>query len=162
MSGNWRMWNNKLESQIELFKMHINWAIEVKRPIIIHNVGASSDILQLLKEKKYQGRILLHAFNDNIEVARNYLKYDCYFSFGYKIFDDKTTASKVILSLPLNRIFFETDDQVDILIDEIYLKACERLNTPLHVLENQIMQNLLTFFSDLNDLSSSDVIDHLS
>ena len=153
---------NKLDWQIDLFSRHVEWAMVTKRPLIVHCVRSSSDILNVLKAKRYNGRILIHDFNDNDEVAKKFLNFDCYFSTGHRLFNEQSTINKVISLIPLERLFFETDDQTEFAIDSIYKKASDLLDKSIEFLEEQTMKNLLSFFSDLQDLSASDVVANLN
>jgi TatD DNase family protein len=151
-----------IEIQEKILEWHMNWAVEVKRPIIIHCVKAYSDLLKILKTKKYQGKILLHDYSENLEMAQILLHYDCYFSFGARLFKNNSDLEKVLQSLPLDRIFLETDDQEVFNIEAIYKKAQSLLNISEEALEERLINNLTDFFSDLDNISTSDVIDNLS
>lgn len=144
-----------------VLKWHMDWALEVNRPLVIHCVKAEADLLKILKEKKYRGRILVHDFSGNLESAYSLLKYDCYFSFGKRLFNSKSNTSRVMSSLPKDKIFLETDHQLDFAIDDIYKKAQAILKLGEVEIDNLFMQNLKCFFSDLNDISTSDVINNL-
>ena len=152
----------KFDWQMNLFSQHLKWAQMTKRPLIVHCVGSSSDILSLLKSHQFDGKILIHDFNDNFEVAKKFLDYDCYFSTGKKLFNDKTTLFKSLSLIPIDRLFFETDDQTEFSINSIYQQASLVLNKSVEFLEDQTMKNLLTFFSDLQYMSASDVIANLN
>lgn len=124
--------------QMKAFTEQLQLAVYLKIPrIIIHSVKAHSDILQKLKESKYQGKILIHDFYANIETATQYLKHDCYFSFGKKLFTN-SNAQDVIQKIPLERIFLETDDQLDFNIFDIYDQA----SSLLKLAKDQLIQKL--------------------
>ncbi|MDD4974065.1 MAG: TatD family hydrolase [Bacteriovorax sp.] len=140
---------------------HMDWAQEVQRPLILHCVKAEADLIALLKSRKYKGRILLHDFSGNFETAQAFLKYDCFFSFGSKLFNPSSRASVVMKSLPRDKIFLETDDQKDFSIKDIYQKAGSDLNIDEKNCEEIFLSNLINFFSDLDDISSADIINDL-
>jgi TatD DNase family protein len=147
----------EISDQEEVVRWHMDWAVEVNRPLILHCVRAHSDLLKLLKEKNYKGKILLHDFAGNAEEVKAYLKFDAYFSFGARLFKKEDVLSVV----PLERVFLETDDQTEYSIAAIYAKASEILTTDQKMLEETMMENLKRFF-DFNDVSSADVINDLS
>ncbi len=148
--------------QLEVLKWHLLWALEIQRPIIIHCVRAESDILQLLKELNYQGIILFHDFAGNEQILKNLLKFKSYFSYGPGLLKDSCQKQLSLKSTPLDRLFFETDDQADISIEQIYQKGSSILNLNPLELEKQIQLNLFSFFRDLNNVSSSNLINLLS
>jgi TatD DNase family protein len=151
-----------IEIQEKILEWHMDWALEVKLPIVIHCVRAYSDLLKILKTKKYRGKILLHDYSENLEMAQALLHYDCYFSFGARLFKNNLDLEKVFQSLPLDKIFLETDDQKVFNIEAIYEKAQSLLNMNEVALEERLMSNLTDFFSDLDNISTADVIDNLS
>ncbi|MBC7538899.1 MAG: TatD family hydrolase [Bacteriovorax sp.] len=140
---------------------HMDWALEVQRPLILHCVKAEADLLKILKAKKYKGRILLHDFAGDFEIARSFLKYDCYFSFGSRLFNSKTLANEVMKLLPREKIFLETDDQTEFTLVDLYQKAVLSLNIDGKTCEELFFSNLTNFFSDFNDISSADIINDL-
>lgn len=150
-----------IDKQLKILGLHLDWAQSTKRPVIIHCVRAHSDLLGLLKEKKYKGKILLHDYAGNIGEAQEFLKYDCYFSFGSRLFSHQSHAGEVLTVLPIERLFFETDDQDDFSILDIYEEASSLLEIEMPKLLKLIEKNLTTFFLDLNDISPADVINNL-
>lgn len=151
-----------MDVQLEVLHQHLRWAQKVNLPVIIHCVRAYSDLLMLLKKIRFQGKILLHDYAGNLDEASKLLAYDAYFSFGARVMDPKSKASVVLKNLPIERVFFETDDQTQWSLEQIYDKACELLKMDQGQLEEKMHDNLLTFFSDLKDVSPSDLIHNLS
>ena len=139
----------------------MDWALEVKRPLILHCVKAEADLLALLKTKKYKGRILLHDFAGNSEMANAFLKYDCFFSFGKRLFNPTSHAVAVMKLLPMDKIFLETDDQQEFTIKDIYKKTCHELDIDEKKGEEIFYSNLENFFSYLDDISTADIINNL-
>ncbi len=138
--------SDQFKDTIELQKIsllfHFQLAEKFNLPIVIHCVRAHSDLLGILKKINFKGKILLHDFTGNITQINSYLKYDVYFSF-------RRNFEKIPM-IPVSRIFLETDDQKDILLEDIYRLA--------QIPESQFEKNLLEFFSNSQDVSSSDII----
>jgi TatD DNase family protein len=147
--------------QEKVLGWQMDWAILVQRPLIIHCVKAYADLLKILKARKFSGRILIHDFSGNFTTAQSLLKFDCYFSFGKSLFNNKLAAASVLKSLPKEKIFLETDDQLDFSIGDIYQKAGFYLGLDEKKCEELFYLNLLNFFSNQNDISSTDVVDIL-
>ncbi len=148
-----------IEDQIKVLIWHLEWALLIKKPIIIHCVHAHSDLLEILKAKKYKGKILLHDFSGNILEAQAFLAYDCYFSFGHRLFHNNSKTSEVFKQLPTDKIFLETDDQDKFTIEDLYQRAILLLKIDQKNLEILFEKNLECFFSDLNNICSADVIE---
>jgi TatD DNase family protein len=140
---------------------HMDWALEVKLPLILHCVKAEADLLKILKARKYKGRILLHDFAGDYETAQSFLKYDCYFSFGSRLFNSKTHSNEVMKLLPREKVFLETDDQTEFTLVDMYQKAVVILKLDGKTCEELFLSNLTNFFSNLNDISSADIINYL-
>jgi TatD DNase family protein len=150
----------EIETQIKVLEWHMDWAIELKKPIVIHCVKAHSDLLKLLKAKKYKGKVLLHDYAGNVETAQEFLAYDCYFSFGQRLFKN-SKAAEVLRFLPLEKLFLETDDQEEFGIEALYQRAQLLLGIDQESLEKRLEKNLIEFFSNLDNVSTADIIDNL-
>lgn len=100
------------ETQKEIFVRQIRLASELKLPIVIHTREAIADTLQILKENKQflNNKILFHCYNASLEITKELLKFDSYFSFGGTItFKNATNLVEVVKFIPLDRILLETD-----------------------------------------------------
>lgn len=135
-----------IKNQEISLRIHLAAAKHFKLPVILHCVRAHSDLLHLLKELKYEGKVLLHDFSGNAQELNAYLKFNVYFSFRRKF--------EILKLAPVERIFLETDDQNKYSLKEIY----EQAGIP----EVQFEKNLLTFFSDTKNVRSTDVVNYLS
>ncbi len=136
-------WNE----QIIVFQKQIDWANQLKKPMIIHCVKCY-DILLHFREK---GRTpwIIHGFSKGPELARQIIKFkQTYLSFGHLLLNPESKASKTIQNVPLDKIFFETDDKT-IRIQEIYRKATQILNLEEEILKQQILTNFQKVFGDI-------------
>ena len=147
--------------QLEVLLWHMTWASKTERPLILHCVRSHSDLLMLLKKKRYLGKILLHDFSGNQVEAMKFLNYDAWFSFGTSFFRKNSKSPQVFKALPKERLFLETDDQREYSLETIYDKASELLKMNRVDVEELMLSNLKSFFSDLNDVSASDLIAYL-
>lgn len=147
--------NVNFDTQLEVFKIHIELSIKLNRPLVIHCLKAHSDFLQLLKEIQYSGKFLIHDFSGGEKELDQYLKYNAYFSFGRSLFRENSKAEMVFKKVPLDRFFLETDDSTQYSIQEIYQRGAELRR--LDSLEDQIIKNFLVFFNYANDLRPADI-----
>lgn len=116
---------NKINFQIQLkvFKIQLELAEKLNKPIIVHCVKAYSDILGILKNHKITKPLIFHNYNGNEEITGKLLEFNSFFSFpGINIKNSKKFLS-VIRIAGLERIFFETDSSDDF-IEEVYVNNC--------------------------------------
>jgi TatD DNase family protein len=108
-------------------------------------VRAYSDLLEMLKKEKYNGKIVLHNFNGNKHQINSFLKLDAFFSLGEQLRNRNSKLKETLLYLPRERIFLETDDS-EISIKEIYFFVSNLLRIPIEELKLQIKQNFFLLF----------------
>ncbi|MFZ4713280.1 MAG: TatD family hydrolase [Bacteriovoracaceae bacterium] len=138
-------------SQKEVFLAHMKVAKKVGKPLIIHAVRSHSDILQMLKVEKWEMTklpLIHHDFRGNIETVKQYKNYHCYFSYGQSLWHNGDHL-QAFLSLPIEQIFLETDDQVQYGIEEIYYKAAELRRIKMDDLKLSLMNNFFNLIQDL-------------
>lgn len=106
-----------MENQIDVFVKQLNIAIELQRQLSLHCVGAWDKILHILKSCKNLPNILVHDFNDSIDIMNNLLKhYDVFFSY-HKI--DKPFDLYRIEQTPIDRILVESDAKNDVILQDV-------------------------------------------
>lgn len=96
--------------QIECFKWHLEFAKQVKLPLVIH----SRDTLDLnigLVEELQDGRLtgVFHCFNGDMEQAARIGELGFYMGIGGVVTFKNAGVDKVVAQLPLDRIVLETD-----------------------------------------------------
>jgi TatD DNase family protein len=131
--------------QYDLFKQQIQLAKTLKKPLIIHCVKAHNDLISVLKKEKWNNPTLIHGFNNNIKLLKDYLKANFFVSLGAALLNPGSNAHKLIREIPLNKLFFETDAINDVAIERIYQKASEVLNLPVNILIDQTKENYTRF-----------------
>jgi len=99
------------EIQISCFKAHIEAAIELNRPIIIHSREAEDDTYQILKSFKSQGlKILMHCFTGSASFANKLLDLDAFFSAsGIITFKNSLELQNTFKNIPLEKLLVEPD-----------------------------------------------------
>jgi len=97
--------------QIESFKEHIQAAIELNIPLIIHSRNAEKDTLEILgKYKKFNLKILMHCFTGSKIFAEKLLDLNAYFSAsGIITFKNSIDLQKTFKFIPLEKLLIETD-----------------------------------------------------
>lgn len=137
--------NTPLEFQLQAFEFQIDIAKTVNKPMIIHCVKAYNEILELKNKYNHQKPWIIHWFNANAQVGLQLISKGFYLSFGHMLFKEDSKAFKAFTDIPLEYIFFETDD-AGYGIDEVYQRASCILSIPLAELEASIEKNFENFF----------------
>jgi TatD DNase family protein len=128
------------------FKKQIEIAEKHHKPLIIHCVRAYFDLIRMKKELKSYLPWVIHGYNGNLETTKSLNRHDFYFSVGESFLTDERKRES-FLEIPLDRLFFETDDN-DIPIQKIYLFAAEILKTSEDLLAEAIFNNFKTIFGN--------------
>ena len=126
--------------QLDVFERQVLLSEQYQKPLIIHNVKASADILQIHKKHQPRQAWIIHGFNGTEQEAKQLTDRGLCLSVGESILYPNRKINQSILSIPLNQLFLETDVS-DRSIHEIYEKTAAFLNLPLDVLKERIFAN---------------------
>lgn len=102
---------DKRRRDMELFKLHINAARELKKPLIIHARDADHEIMTILQnEKASEIGGVMHCFTGSLELAQAACELGFYISFsGIITFRKADSLREVARNVPLDKILIETD-----------------------------------------------------
>ncbi|PHQ80703.1 MAG: TatD family deoxyribonuclease [Coxiella sp. (in: Bacteria)] len=100
-----------LDEMRESFRLHIQLAIETKKPLIIHTRDAREDTIAIMQEENAaQAGGVMHCFTESWEMAQAALELGFYISFsGIVTFKNAKELQDVATRVPLERILIETD-----------------------------------------------------
>ncbi len=103
--------NSAKEKQLASFKNHIEAAIKLKIPLIVHSRNAEVETFNLLNDyKDKEIKILMHCFTGSNNFAKKLLKFDTYFSAsGIITFKNSIDLQNTFSEIPLDRLLIETD-----------------------------------------------------
>ena len=103
--------NSDREKQIKSFIIHIEAALKLNMPLIIHSRNAEEKTFEILNEHKDDNlKILMHCFTGSKKFADKLLNLNTYFSAsGIITFKNSSDLQNTFSTLPLNRILIETD-----------------------------------------------------
>jgi TatD DNase family protein len=103
--------HSKKNKQIDSFKKHIEAAIEINLPIIVHSRNAEEETFNILNEyKKYKPKILMHCFTGTYKFYRQMEELDSYFSAsGIITFNSSNDLQNTFSKIPNNKLLVETD-----------------------------------------------------
>ena len=102
--------NSSKEKQILSFRNHIDAALELDMPIIVHSRNAEEDTYEILKNYSNKLKILMHCYTGSKEFAKKLLKFNTYFSAsGIITFKNSVELQNTFKIIPDNRLLIETD-----------------------------------------------------
>jgi len=103
--------HSKKNKQIESFKKHIEAAIEINLPIIVHSRNAEEETFNILNEyKKHKPKILMHCFTGTYKFYKQMEELDSYFSAsGIITFNSSKDLQNTLSKIPNNKLLVETD-----------------------------------------------------
>ena len=99
------------ERQISSFKSHIEAAIELNIPIIVHSRNAEVETFEILNSyKNYKPKILLHCFTGSLKLAEKLMNLNSFFSAsGIITFKNSISLQNTFKIIPEDKLLIETD-----------------------------------------------------
>ncbi len=102
--------SNKIR-QVDSFKAHIEAAIELNKPIIIHSRDAENETFEILNSYKDDNlKILMHCFTGTLEFSKRLLALGAFFSAsGIITFKNSIELQNTFKAIPSEKLLIETD-----------------------------------------------------
>jgi TatD DNase family protein len=100
------------EVQLRVFERQLQIAVDLQKPLFLHQRDAHADFIVLLK--RYRDRVpaaVVHCFTDAAEALRDYLALDCHIGITGWICDERRGLHlrALVREIPANRLMIETD-----------------------------------------------------
>lgn len=134
-----------LEGQLQAFEHQIALSETFQKPMILHNVKGTGEILQLHKKHAPRQTWIIHGFNGNQEEVQQLVGRGICLSVGSGILYENRKITKSLPSIPLDYLFFETDD-TRMQVVEVYGRASELLSIPMDGLREKVFANFTRVF----------------
>jgi TatD DNase family protein len=93
------------------FRQQLEWAWELKKPVVVHTREATPDTLAILTQQRHRlvGGVM-HCFGGSLEEARAFLDLGFHLSFsGVLTYPKADPLREVARQVPLDRVLIETD-----------------------------------------------------
>lgn len=128
-----------LDWQMKVMQAHIDIAAATGKPLIIHCVRTSQQILKLWRDNPEAHNVawVIHGFRGNENVARELLEAGFYLSFGSKHNEQALDAT------PLDRLLVETDDEPSAGIDQVLKDVAKVKQCSTRRLRKQVRRTAL-------------------
>ena len=114
------------DKQIEFFKDQLLIAQKNKSKVIIHSVRSHQEVIKIIKKINFKNGGIIHAFNNNFQIAQEYIKLNFTLGIGTLISHPKSKIRKDIDKINPKNIVLETDSPDMSLYQEQNMKR----NTP--------------------------------
>ena len=103
--------NSDKDTQLQSFQNHIEAAVSLNIPLIIHSRDAENETYDILKNfNSYNIKILMHCFTGSNEFAKKLLSLNAYFSAsGIITFKNSVDLQDTFKFLPIENLLIETD-----------------------------------------------------
>jgi len=131
--------------QEKVFLEQSKIAEEAGKPLLIHCVRAYSQLVALLKREKPSIPWIFHGFNHNKQIANELIRHGAYLSVGSDLLREHSNIRKSLRSIPMDRIFLETDEYQEP-VNKLYTEASCILNLSVLQLKAQIFRNFRSCF----------------
>lgn len=119
-----KLTNTDFAEQKRVFEAQAFMAEEHQYPLIIHCVKAYNEVFETRKKMKPVLPWILHAYNGSIEMTKQLLDAGFLFSFGEILYHEKAKAIESFQFLPLETLFFETDECEEA-VEKMYERGAE-------------------------------------
>lgn len=102
---------DNIDKQKEIFRLQLDVANKINKPVLIHDREAHLDTFNILKEKNASSfGVVMHCFSGSSEFALQCLKEGYYIALGGVVtFKNAKKVKEVAQNIPLERILVETD-----------------------------------------------------
>ena len=109
--GNQYLIFKRKERQIKSFKEHIESAIKLDLPLVVHSRNAENETYDILNSYKNDNlKILMHCFTGSLDFSKKLLTLNAFFSAsGIITFTNSVDLQKTFKTIPLDKILVETD-----------------------------------------------------
>ncbi|MFN5444760.1 MAG: TatD family hydrolase [Crocinitomicaceae bacterium] len=133
-----------ISEQIIIFKKQLLFAEKLNLPVIIHCVKAYNELIEIKRSLNPIQPWIIHGFRKT-NLLNTLLKEDFYISVGSAIIHDRKLQAS-IKTIPNNRLFLETDNDLNHNIEEVYQKVAFLKEISLLALKTIISNNFKTVF----------------
>lgn len=98
-----------VEEQKKVFARQIEFAIALKKPLIVHDREAHHDTFEMLKSVK-EVPVIMHCFSGSWEFAKECIKKGFYIALGGVVtFKNAKKVHEIAKNIPLEHLLLETD-----------------------------------------------------
>ncbi len=128
------------EEQKRVFRAQAFMAEEFRKPLVVHCVKAYNEILEFHKKLHPEMPWIMHGYNGSVQLTEQLGERGVLFSFGENLFRESSKAVQSFKNLPLEKIFFETDEYFGD-VEDMYKKGAELKGISIEAMAEAIWNN---------------------
>ncbi|MES2515985.1 MAG: TatD family hydrolase [Bacteroidota bacterium] len=134
-----------IDLQKKIFIRQLDLAVKFKKPVIIHCVKAFDEVMEICKPYHSKISLIIHGFNKSHQLAKQLIDQGFQLSLNPAIYKK---GDFDFTSIPLEKLFLETDDKQSESIIETYKSASFFLKTDEEALKEKIYSNFTALFNN--------------
>ncbi|MCK9641086.1 MAG: TatD family hydrolase [Prolixibacteraceae bacterium] len=135
-----------INTQLDIFELHLNKAVILEKPVIIHCVKAWEEMFEVTSH--YHVPMILHGYNGSDQLTANLVKRGFFFSVGPMILNPNSRIYHAINHIPPSALFCETDDS-DHSIQSIYHAVSGKIKMTEMDLKRTVFENFVRLRNNL-------------
>lgn len=128
-----------LDSQIEALRYQADLAESIGKPLVLHLVKATTELLALKRELNPRVPWIVHGFRGKAQLALDLVRHGLYLSFG------ACYQEEALRQMPADRLFLETDES-DVPISDLYERAALVRGVTCDELVETVSRNVQSVF----------------
>ena len=98
------------KQQYESLEKHVEWALQYKRPLVLHTRNATQETIDVVKKYKRQGLYgIFHCFSGTLQNAKDIIELGFYLGIGGVLTFKNSGLADVIKDVELKHLVLETD-----------------------------------------------------
>jgi len=100
-----------IKSQVEIFELQLDRALELGLPVIIHDRDAHDEVMGIVKKRKEMNQKgVIHCFSGDYDLAMAFIDLGYYISIpGTVTYKNALITQDVAARIPVDRLLIETD-----------------------------------------------------
>ncbi|NMT63989.1 TatD family hydrolase [Marinobacter orientalis] len=99
-----------LKDQYPWFEAQVDIATQTHFPLVIHSVKTHDEVYEVLRRKRFRGRVLVHGFSGSYQQASKLIDLGCFIGVGGVITHPRARKTRDTISrLPVDALVLETD-----------------------------------------------------
>lgn len=128
-----------LYSQTDALRYQADVAEAIDKPLILHLVKATTELLVLKRELNPRVPWIVHGFRGKAQLALDLVRHGLYLSFGARY------QEEALRQMPADRLFLETDES-DVPISDLYERAALVRGVTCDELVETVSRNVRSVF----------------
>ena len=139
-----KLCDSQLTEQERVFRQQAALAEELSKPLIIHLVKSTDELLRIRKDMRPSMPWIIHGFRGKPAQAQSLLSHGCSLSFGTLYHPESLRLT------PLSRLFLETDE-ADASIESLVEKAAEIKGISVEEMTQTLTDNVNNTFACVHE-----------